>query len=276
MTFEVKNGGFRYHGEREILRDVSFQVKDAEILSVLGANGAGKTTLMKCMLGLLRWTSGASFLNGKDVRTLKSKAFWREVGYVPQAKLPSFVYTVGEMVVMGRSSHLGELSQPGEKDWQKVDECLKTVGIFHLKDKLCSRISGGEYQMALIARALVSDPSLLVLDEPESNLDFKNQRIVLDTISWLCKEKGLAAILNTHYPEHAVEISHKALLLFPDGTSLAGDAKDVIGEKNLEKAFDVPVRICTIDLPEKKYTCVLTLPSSVQHKKTEELYEQHE
>lgn len=265
MTFEVKNGCFRYHQEREILRDISFRIEGAEILSILGANGAGKTTLMKCMLGLFRWTSGASFLNGKDVRSLKSKEFWRQVGYVPQAKLPSFVYTVGEMVVLGRSAHLGELSQPGKKDWDKVDECLELVGISHLKEKLCSRISGGEYQMALIARALVTDPQMLVLDEPESNLDFKNQRIVLDTISWLCQERGLAAVLNTHYPEHAVELSHKALLLMPDGTALFGDAADVIGEKNLESAFGVPVRIRTIDLPEKKYTCVLTLPTSAPH-----------
>ena len=269
MKFEVKNGCFRYHQDKEILRGISFQVEDAEILSVLGANGAGKTTLMKCMLGLMRWSSGVSFLNGKDIRSMRKKEFWRQVGYVPQAKLPSFVYTVDEMVVMGRNSHLGELSQPGKKDWAKVDECLDLVGISHLKGKLCSRISGGEYQMALIARALVSDPSILVLDEPESNLDFKNQRIVLDTIEWLCRERGLAAILNTHYPEHAIEISQKALLLLPDGSSLFGEAETVIGEKNLELAFGVPVRIRTIELPEKKYTCVLTLPFGVPQRRKE-------
>ena len=119
--------------------------------------------------------------------------------------------------------------------------------------------------MALIARALVTDPELLVLDEPESNLDFKNQRIVMDTIAWLCRERGLAAILNTHYPEHAVELADKALLLMPDGSALFGGAAQVIREDTLQQAFGVPVRIQTIHLPEKDYTCVLTLPFSAQN-----------
>ncbi len=265
MKFEVKNGSFSYRHGQQVLREISLQLTDREILTVLGANGAGKTTLMKCMLGLYRWSAGAAYLDGREVHSLRPKEFWRQVGYVPQAKLPSFVYTVGEMVVLGRSAHLGEFSQPGPRDWAKVEQCLELVGISHLKDKLCSRISGGEYQMALIARALVTDPELLVLDEPESNLDFKNQRIVMDTIAWLCRERGLAAILNTHYPEHAVELADKALLLMPDGSALFGGAAQVIREDTLQQAFGVPVRIQTIHLPEKDYTCVLTLPFSAQN-----------
>ena len=134
------------------------------------------------------------------------------------------------------------------------------MGIAHLKNKLCNQISGGEYQLALIARALVTEPSLLILDEPEANLDFKNQMIGLEVLKRLCGEKKLSAIINTHFPEHAVEISSRALLLMKDGRSVYGKAGEILGEQYLEEVFQVPVRVRTISLPERDYTCVMALP----------------
>lgn len=260
MNFEVQNGVFHYGRDRTVLNGLSFSFEGAGILAVLGANGAGKTTLMKCMLGLMPWTSGGSFLDGKDIREYKPREFWKRVGYVPQAKQSAFVYTIEEMVVLGRSAHLGAFAQPGKKDWAMVDKALRQVGIPHLKGKLCSRVSGGEYQLAVIARALVTEPELLVLDEPESNLDFKNQMIVLEVLRSLCGEGGISAVINTHYPEHAMDISRKALLVMPDGSGRYGDTREIITEENLREAFDVPVRIRTLSLPEKDYTCIMALP----------------
>lgn len=259
MKFEVKNGAFSYGGRRQVFHDVSFCVEEPQILSVLGANGAGKTTLMRCMLGLLPWSDGGSYLDGTDIRRISSRQLWKQIGYVPQAKMTSFVYTVEEMAVLGRSSHLGPLAQPGKQDWEIVDECLEMTGISHLKGKLCSQLSGGEYQMVLIARALAGQPSLLVLDEPESNLDFKNQQVVLETVRSLCEQRGIGAIINTHFPEHALEISHKSLLLFPDGTSITGSAEQVITEENMTRAFDIHVHIQTLQVAGKPHTCVFPL-----------------
>ena len=259
MMFEVQNGCFRYDAANMILNDINFSLQGPEIISILGANGAGKTTLIKCMLGLLRWSGGGSYLDGKDIKTIRGKEFWKKIGYVPQAKLSSFVYTVGEMAVLGRSSHLGEFAQPGPEDWRIVDECLDLIGIRHLKDKLCSKISGGEYQLALIARALAAQPSLLVLDEPESNLDFKNQMVVLNTISALCSEHGISAVINTHYPNHALDISNRTLLLMRDGTSVFGRSDFVLAENNLKRAFEVSVHIHTIGIYGNDYTCVIPL-----------------
>jgi len=260
MKFEVKNGGFRYHhGRRQVLENVNLLFDEPGILSILGANGAGKTTLLKCMMGLLHWTEGGSFLDDKDIRTMSHREFWSQVGYVPQAKMPSFIYTVREMVVLGRGVHLGELAQPGKKDWEIVDRCLETVGILHLRDKLCNEISGGEYQLVLIARALAAEPKLLVLDEPESNLDFRNQMIVLRVLRNLCEEQKLSAIINTHYPDHALDISKKSLLLMPGGETVFGDTADIIREDRLEQAFGIPVRIRKIELPERDYTCVMAV-----------------
>ena len=126
MKFEVKNGSFSYRHGQQVLREISLQLTDREILTVLGANGAGKTTLMKCMLGLYRWSAGAAYLDGREVHSLRPKEFWRQVGYVPQAKLPSFVYTVGEMVVLVN----GEVRETIPIVASEAVERLNVPGIF--------------------------------------------------------------------------------------------------------------------------------------------------
>lgn len=259
MNFEVVDGCFGYSNGKHILNDINFCVEQKEILSILGSNGVGKTTLLKCTLGLLKWRSGQTKIDGKDVQEMKHSELWRNIGYVPQAKLSAFAYTVDEMVLLGRNSHLGMLEQPGKKDKEIVEKCIDRIGIGYLKGKLCSKISGGELQMVLIARALTAQPKLMILDEPESNLDFKNQLIVLETIKSLRDEEGISSIVNTHYPEHAISISDKALILNRDGTSIFGAAHSSIIEANLEKAFGVNVKIKDFYHKEKKYTCVLPL-----------------
>lgn len=259
MTFEVCGGCFSY-GAEEKLCDINFFLAEPEILAVLGANGAGKTTLMKCMLGLLKWSRGKSMINGQDIKTLGTKDFWRRVGYVPQARQSSFAYTVREMVLLGRNARMNEFSTPGEKDLKAADEAIKLAGLSYLSDRYCSRLSGGEYQLVLTARALAAEPKLLVLDEPESNLDFKNQKAVLSLISSLCKERGIAAVINTHYPEHAMDISQKALLLMPDRSSCFGRTENVMTEENLRQAFSVPVHIHRYNVGGK--SCVSIMPLS--------------
>ena len=111
--------------------------------------------------------------------------------------------------------------------------------------------------MVLVARALASQPELLVLDEPESNLDFRNQRVVLDLIRQLCREQGISSILNTHYPEHAIELSDSVLLLRREGSAVFGEAHEVMTEENLQGAFGVQVYIRTVPLENRSYTCVI-------------------
>ena len=243
MKFTVEKGCFGYANGRYILNDINFSVKEREILSILGSNGVGKTTLLKCTLGLLNWDKGRTLIDDTDIKKMRHSQLWRNIGYVPQAKLSAFAYTVEEMVLLGRNSHMKMLQQPGRKDKEIAEQCIKRIGIGYLKGKLCSRISGGELQMVLIVRALTAQPKLMILDEPESNLDFKNQLIVLETIKSLRDEEGISSIVNTHYPEHAISISDKALILNRDGSSVFGMADKSIIETNLEKAFDVNVKI---------------------------------
>lgn len=259
MTFEVQNGCFHYEKAKEILSGVNVCVRENNILTILGSNGVGKTTLLKCMMGLLKWTRGETHIDGRPISQMKYSEFWKMIGYVPQAKLSAFAYTVEEMVLLGRNAHLGMAQIPKGGDIKIMEESLSTIGILHLRHKLCSRISGGELQMVLIARALTAKPSLLILDEPESNLDFRNQMIVLETIRQLCREKQISSIVNTHYPEHALSISDKTLLLRGDGSCVFGNSADIITESYLQEAFGVHVKICEIPVAQRRYTCVLPL-----------------
>lgn len=257
MRFEVRDGGFGYpHGE-SILKNVNFIMNKPEVLSVLGANGVGKTTLLKCMLGLLEWKTGGTYVDGVDIKDIPYHRLWQMIGYVPQAKASVFAYNTEDMVLLGRNAHLGTFGQPKKADREIAMACMEEIGIGYLKGKLCSQISGGELQMVLIARALSANPSILVLDEPESNLDFRNQLIVLETIERLCSEKGISAVINTHYPEHALSISQKALLLGTGGTAVFGPTRQVLSEERLDEAFGVEVKLYPLMHKNRTYTCVL-------------------
>lgn len=134
-----------------------------------------------------------------------------------QAKSFPFAFTVEEMILLGRSSRIGTFGTPEKADRERCERAMEELGIAHMRRKLCNQISGGELQMVLIARALCAEPKLLVLDEPESNLDFRNQLIILETIRRLSREEGLCCIFNTHYPGHALRISDRALVLSREG-----------------------------------------------------------
>lgn len=258
MIFSVKNGTFGYDS-KEVIKDISFSIGEGEIMSVLGSNGVGKTTLLKCMMGLQKWKKGCSLIDDEPIENIKPRDFWQQIAYVPQAKGSAFGYSALDMVTLGRSAHLGTFAQPGEQDRQEAEKAMEDMGITYLRDKLCNCMSGGELQMVLIARALTTHPKMLVLDEPESNLDFKNQLVILDTIKKLSEKRNISAVVNTHYPEHALKISDKALILNRDGSNTYGKADEVINEENMRKAFSVQVYVNKFTYESKEYQNVVPL-----------------
>lgn len=241
MILEVENGCFGYPKQEEILTDINIKLEEGHILSVLGPNGIGKTTLLKCMIGLMPWSRGRSLLTGKDIRTLKSKEIWNMISYIPQTHGFSFSYTGLEMVMLGRSSHLGLFSQPGHREMEMAEAMMEKVGITRLADKDCNRMSGGELQMVLIARALINEPKLIILDEPETGLDFHNQILVLNMVEKLAHEENIGAIMNTHYPTNAMSIADEALMMNRKGDRFYGPTGDILNESNISKSFDVNV-----------------------------------
>lgn len=241
MILVVKNGCFGYPKQPDLLKNVNLSLEEGRILAILGPNGVGKTTMLKCMTGLLSWRSGDSFLYGKNVRELSSKEIWSSLSYIPQSHGFAFSFTGLEMVMLGRSAHLGTFEQPGRKELEMAEEMMERIGITRLAKKDCNRMSGGELQMVLIARALINEPKLIILDEPETGLDFHNQILVLDLIGRLAHEEGICAVMNTHYPTNALSISDDAFMLNREGSYIYGNTEEVLTEQNISRSFDVNV-----------------------------------
>ncbi len=251
MILEVENGCFGYPKQEKILKNINLHLEKGHILSVLGPNGIGKTTLLKCMIGLLPWTSGRSILNGTDLCKMKSKDIWNTISYIPQAHSFSFSYTGLEMVMLGRSSHLGLFEQPGAQEIEMAEAMMEKVGITRLAGKDCNRMSGGELQMVLIARALINEPQLIILDEPETGLDFHNQILVLNIIERLAHEEGISAIMNTHYPTNAMSIADEAFMMNRKGDRFYGTTDSILNEQNISRSFDVNVIVDEVSYKDR-------------------------
>lgn len=247
MNLEIKNGNFGYLKDNLILKDINLKINDGEIFTILGQNGIGKTTLLKCLNGVLKWSSGEMYIGGKRVNSPKEL---KSIGYVPQAHNLSFPYSVRELTIMGRARYLGMFSTPSEKDQKLVEEVLDEIGILHLIDKKCSELSGGQLQMVFVARALVGTPEILILDEPESHLDFKNQAVILKLIVKLVRERGITCIFNTHYPEYALRISDRSMIMGKNDY-ITGKNSDIINENNLKKYFGIETKILDTKIEDK-------------------------
>ncbi len=259
MKIEVKNGKFGYTKDVYVHENVNFCLEEGKVLTVLGPNGIGKTTLLKCITGLLDWTEGATCIDGQNIKSIPSTELWKRIGYVPQAGGSKFAYSLLDMVLMGRASHLKIYSTPGKKDKEAAMQALDMMGMADKWNRPCTQISGGEYQLVSIARALVSEPELLILDEPESHLDFRNQLLVLETVEKVVSEKHLSCIINTHYPEHAVRLGDVSLMIGKNLPYIFSNTNDVITEENLSKYFGVNVKICSFELNNKKFSSIVPL-----------------
>lgn len=242
-SLAVANGKFSYIESRMLFSDINFSLQKGEILTILGPNGVGKTTLLKCVTGLLDWGSGETLIGNKPIRDMKAIDIWRKIGYVSQARNLVFSYSVLEMVLMGRAPVLGLLSMPSKKDEKIALRILELVEITHLKDKFCSEISGGELQLVLIARALASEPEIIVLDEPETHLDFKKQLLILNILKKLATENGITCLINTHYPNNALRIADKTLMLGSACEHIVGKVDEVITETVLKDFFGVEAKM---------------------------------
>lgn len=244
-VFAVKQLSFGYRPSQPVLKDISFTVRKGEILSILGPNGAGKTTLLKCLLGILPPSAGECTLHGIPTPNY-GRSLWKQVAYVPQAKNYALSYRAENMILLGRGAHVQLTKQPTEQDKKLVHMTMQRLKIEHLAGRTCSEMSGGELQMVLLARALVAEPGVLVLDEPESNLDYQNQMKVLGVLE-ACADAGITCIFNTHYPEHALQIAHQSLLL-KDGTVYRyGNSTEVLQDQSFEEVYGVMARTVRVE-----------------------------
>ena len=248
MTIEMKDVCCGYK-DKAVVKSFSAKITSGKILCLLGPNGVGKTTLFKCILGLLPLMGGSITVDGRDMMELSASDCAKIIGYVPQAHNPPFAFKVFDVVVMGRTTHLGVFGSPGKKDFQIAAECLERLEISHLANRVYTEISGGEQQMVLVARALAQEPAFLVMDEPTSNLDFGNQARVLKNICVLA-EQGLGIIMTTHQPDHVFQCEANVSLIMPAGSHLSGSAEHVLTEQNLRNAYGIDVAVLNVQYRE--------------------------
>lgn len=244
MKLETRKLAYGYPGRR-IGNDVSLDIAAGEVLCLLGPNGSGKTTLFKTLLGLLPVQGGAVMLDGRDLVTLHRDEIAQRVSYVPQAHGAFFPYTVREVVLMGRTSHLGLFAAPSARDHGAALDAIRRMGIAHLADEIYTRISGGERQLVLIARALAQEARLVVMDEPTANLDFGNQVRVLERIRALAAD-GIGVLLSTHDPDHAFLCADRVALLQNGGLLASGLPEAVMTSSQLQQLYGVEVVVTEV------------------------------
>ena len=250
--FEVKDISFSYDGE-EIFSDISFSIDKGDVLCILGPNGTGKTTLIKCLNSLHDVDSGEILINGVNIKKLSFRQISTHIGYIPQSHIPSFPFKVLDVVLMGRAPYLNLTDSPKKEDKQIAVNALKTLGIYDLKDKEYTNLSGGERQLVFLARVLCQKPDILILDEPTSHLDFGNQIKLLEIIDNLSKS-GLSIIMSSHFPDHAFLSSTKVAILKDKKFIDFGSPNDVVTEDNLRKAYSIDVKLMELD--DKRKVCI--------------------
>jgi iron complex transport system ATP-binding protein len=242
----IENAGHWFRPEHWLFCHLSFALAPSEVTAILGPNGAGKTTLLRAVCGTLALKQGSVSADA-------------QIGYVPQALHADHAYTALDMVLLGRSRYLGRFNSPGRKDKARAQECLQEVGLEAVAEQRYDRLSGGQRQLVLLARALASDCRILVLDEPASALDLAKQGIVLRLIQRLARSRELAVLLTTHHPDHALGIADKALLMLRDAAHVYGAAEDVLTEENLGHMYGVPVRRVEVHADDEMIAAIVPL-----------------
>jgi ABC-type cobalamin/Fe3+-siderophores transport system ATPase subunit len=244
MKLEARHLGFGYRGRR-VGSDVSLALEAGEVLCLLGPNGSGKTTLFKTLLGLLPVQEGQVLMDGVDMRARRRTEVARSVSYVPQAHAAFFPFTVEEIVLMGRTAHLGVFSSPSRRDRDVAMAAIERMRLAHLADAVYTRISGGERQLTLIARALAQDARVIVMDEPTANLDFGNQVRVLQHIQSLA-QSGIGVLLSTHDPDQAFLCADRVAMLHEGRLARLGAPEATITADSLKEIYGVEVVIVRV------------------------------
>ncbi|ENJ4070326.1 ABC transporter ATP-binding protein [Enterobacter hormaechei] len=233
----AENLTYGFKGQRPVFENISFRLGQGEVLCVLGPNGAGKTTLLKVVAGILRPHSGGCTIERPDHKKVC-------LAWVPQTRHIPFNYSILDFITFGLGGDKGYLRTPTPDDYARAEAVLGRLGAGHLRGKHVNQISGGELQLCAIAKALVPDPDVFILDEPESSLDFTYQHRIISLLHELAKKEQKTIIMNTHFISHASQVADQCLLLRP-GSYACGPADHMLSDMQLGHYFGLSIRTAT-------------------------------
>ncbi len=256
IALNVENLSCGY-GKKRIIDSASFTVNQGDFACIIGANGCGKTTLLKTILGLLPSQDGSAYIDGQDICTLEPIQRARLLAYIPQAHTPPFPYSVSDVVLMGRTPHIGNYSHISHEDKKIVWDALCLLGIEKLADQPYTRLSGGQQQLCLIARAVAQDAKVIIMDEPTANLDFGNQQMVLHRMKSL-SDSGATLLMVTHDPHHALYCASKVIVVKDGHIEKTGSPDDIITKETLEGIYHTPIDVETVITSDqgKRRVCI--------------------
>ena len=234
-------------GQKQVLSNISLDIADGSFYAVMGANGCGKTTLLRCMDNLLDIPDGTVFLDGIDIRRMKSRQRATKIAYVAQRPTSDVDFSAFEIVLMGRNPYQKHLQNESQHDWDIVEQCMRMTNTWHLRFSTLQQMSGGEVQRVMIARALAQQTPILLLDEPLASLDISHQIEILGILSSINREQGKTIVLIIHDLNMALQYCPKLILLENQHVVFCGDTEQGLSEENISRVFSIHPKIRQID-----------------------------
>jgi len=236
VSLAIENMSAGY-GKIPVLRDVSLRVEEGNICALMGRNGSGKTTMLRCANAILRPMKGRVLAGGKEIDRLSRMEIARLISLVPQATQTAFSFSCLDMVLMGSAARLRSWSAPGQKETNRAMETMDEMGIHNLAHRRFNEISGGERQLVMLSRALFQQAPIMLLDEPNSHLDFSNQHHMMGLMRHVVKKRGVTALISLHDPNLTIYYCDQVAMLNEGRIIADGPTGSIMEDRILRQAL---------------------------------------